>query len=334
MNKTRDEESKAAFQQRLNAAKSIFIVDVFHRLGLNTRGEKKHTNDCPKCGESTEQSTKVSFSFEKNVWLCFACNAGGSGLDAVMLANQCKIGKAVDWLVGQDTTMPARKFKTDKSSQKREAQKQKAVTRTALQEVEHNKLDKRESKQVWAYLLSRGFSKEIIGEAFDRGLLFQLSPESIGKDKLVKSRQHNLVFPYRNKEGVIVSAEFKSTWSNPKGTKSFRYGKLMMPWVWKGKNKKLAVTESILDAIALVELGFDGSVIAIPGVGSWRSFWKTLPAVKGASKVYIALDADEAGDTASEKLATKMGGKTHRMRPENGAKDWNEMLLLQKKKAA
>ena len=84
----------------------------------------------------------------------------------------------------------------------------------------------------------------------------------------------------------------------------------------------LAIVEAPIDALSLAVCGV--AALALCGT-SWPAW---LPKVVAFRQVYVALDADAAGDAAAASLTAALvfGSKVERLRP-CGGKDWNELLL-------
>lgn len=85
----------------------------------------------------------------------------------------------------------------------------------------------------------------------------------------------------------------------------------------------LFVTEAPLDALSVAACGHP----AIALVGTVWPEW--LPNACAFKHVAIGLDADDAGDQASERIAVVLrgvGARCTRVRPHAGMKDWNAML--------
>lgn len=84
----------------------------------------------------------------------------------------------------------------------------------------------------------------------------------------------------------------------------------------------LAIAEAPIDALTLAQAG-------LPCIALWgTSYPAWLPAALRFRTVYIATDADPAGDTAAAQLTAALqayGATVRRLRPEGG-KDWNEAL--------
>lgn len=83
---------------------------------------------------------------------------------------------------------------------------------------------------------------------------------------------------------------------------------------------RIAITEAPIDALALAGAGLPA--IALNGT-SWPEW---LPEYLGGREVFIATDADDAGDKCAAKLAAMCEGLAivRRLRP-NGGKDWGEV---------
>lgn len=82
--------------------------------------------------------------------------------------------------------------------------------------------------------------------------------------------------------------------------------------------------ESETDAARLVGLVGDvAAVLVLPaGAGTFKREWAAL--IPRGATVYLGHDADRAGDEGAAKAAGVLGGRTVRLRPPSGAKDWCE----------
>ena len=88
---------------------------------------------------------------------------------------------------------------------------------------------------------------------------------------------------------------------------------------------EITITEAPIDALSLCVSGYP----ALALVGKDWPDWLPAMAASARKRVYLALDADAAGDEASEKLAAALryyGCHSERLRP-GRAKDWNAQLL-------
>ncbi len=85
----------------------------------------------------------------------------------------------------------------------------------------------------------------------------------------------------------------------------------------------LVVTEAPIDALSLAAAGLPAVACCGVALRPW-----ILPACVGRV-VLLAFDADDAGDKAYQEwqaMLRPIGARVYRLRPEAGAKDWNELL--------
>lgn len=168
-----------------------------------------------------------------------------------------------------------------------------------------------------SYAARRGLPLEICVQAKVR-----FSPSWMGRPALV--------FPLYDEASQLVAAQGRYTdgRDDPKartiGAK--RQGLFGTGSCWNhiAQGAPLVLTEAPLDALSLAACGFPAlSLCGKSGVPAWfsvRCVFKT---------VFLAFDADEAGDEAAryiEPLLSAFGARVHRLRPES-AKDWNELLV-------
>ncbi len=172
-----------------------------------------------------------------------------------------------------------------------------------------------------AYLNGRGIPLEV---ALLSGARF--SPDWFGHPAIV--------FPLHDLDGLCVAAQgrFVDGHDKPKvQTKGPKKNAVFVaptldtfaPFDAKGRGVPFIVTEAPLDALSLAVAGFP----AVALCGTTGPGWLR---VKAALRwAFLGFDADEAGEVASADLAPSLesfGATVHRLRPGDGAKDWNEML--------
>lgn len=162
-----------------------------------------------------------------------------------------------------------------------------------------------------AYLKDRGIPRDIATEAGVR-----YAPSYFGRPAVL--------FPVRTTESELIAvhgryidqAQPRMRTSGPKRRGIFSTGERI-------DHGLLAVTEAPIDALSLAVLGLPA--LAICGT-SWPRW---LPAALAGKSVYLAFDADEAGDAAAAQLRlqlTEGSVQCQRLRPP-GVKDWNDALL-------
>jgi hypothetical protein len=122
-----------------------------------------------------------------------------------------------------------------------------------------------------------------------------------------------VAFTYRDSNGSVRYTKYRALdkkrfWRSPAGATSMLYGLATL-----GSGPCVITTEGELDAHALHAVGL-GPVVSVPdGVGS-RLTAELLQPLKSFTQIFIAVDADEAGEAFARKLAGKLGpGRCRRM---------------------
>ena len=319
-----------------DVARHAPLREWWERLGFRApAGQKGNAPDCPVCGPSSKgrRGKKVSVDFVRGLWHCFACGAGGDVIDFVARAQGMSKLEAARLIAGE-TPAELRKPRPRKAQRPRRddaEDRKKASALTRIAALARGKT----AERVLAWLTeARKLPREVVVPLLGRGIVSleavpRKAVEEAGRAAMTRPKallRRPLVFLYRNAAGVVVSAEFRAIAPLPQGApKSIRLGRLPAPWIVpeKGEARATALVEGVIDALSLRALGFEGRILAIPGVSCWRD--EFLQHVRG--ELLLALDADAAGDEASDKLAKRLRGKVRcvRMRPK-GAKDWNDLL--------
>ncbi|WP_425953182.1 toprim domain-containing protein [Ralstonia pseudosolanacearum] len=294
----------------------------------------------PDCGASSKDSVKVSVKDEK--WKCFACNEHGDVIEAAARYWGKSLAEAAIELSGADADI-LKSYERPKPKP--------AIQRddSALAEVFSRlvALLPEPSRDGIEYLASRGISPDITRTACRKGIVLTLpsNPKeakefllaNIGLDLMMRAGLWKegskapaaafrpLVFVSNNKK----AAEFRYLRATrPDEVKSLRYGTIA-PWGWLGESRtRILITEGCIDLLSAVALGTKRSVMGLPGCENWRPEW--FESFRGAD-VLIALDNDDAGRTAFEKLRpvleTAVGGPIGCYQLPAGAKDINEELM-------
>lgn len=136
--------------------------------------------------------------------------------------------------------------------------------------------------------------------------------------------QPAVLFPIRDADGALVAVQgrYLRPSADPKTRSkgSIRAGAFFAPGALDGP--VVIVMEAPIDALSLAAAGQSAVALCGTPVKDWLIDLWWLKAV------WLAFDADSAGDTASDKWAEQLravGANVRRLRPE-GAKDWNELL--------
>lgn len=152
----------------------------------------------------------------------------------------------------------------------------------------------------------------------------------------LKFRANVLLIPWRDENGLITTLQRRVIEGDqprhkyvfPDGRPPCApYGAAALSTRAPGE---IVFVEGAVDVLAYRTLcaraGIRRTVLGLPGVAGWRSSW----AAYGKGRiVHVALDADEAGDRAAERLAVDLHRagalRVVRRRP-NGANDWADRL--------
>lgn len=262
---------------------------------------------CPLCGEGKPRDSAhrcLSVDSEKGLYFCFRCGAKGRFQDE-RTANEFPNRRQI----GRERLRRAFEISLPSELQAPQAA-EKSEWREWLQFLEPLQGTVGE-----AYLQSRGLSLEVAANA-----CVKWSPNWAGRGAVV--------FPlYDAKNGLVaaqgryceVGATPKARTYGPKKEGAFFTARFEA--ALRG-GAPLIITEAPLDALSLAQCGF--AALALCGTSGPR--WIHLKC--GLRTVFLAFDADEAGDRAAHQLTeilAPFGAHCHRLRPE-AAKDWNDVL--------
>ena len=200
-----------------------------------------------------------------------------------------------------------------------------------------------EHPEALEYLQKRGLAN---GENYER---FQIGFADGGLNLIIGERQRKelteagifnehgkehflkcLVFPIFDDNGQTVGFYGRDIDDN--STFKHRYLKGSHKGVFNRKASKvydeIILTESIIDALSLIETGLE-NVQSIYGTNGFTDEHLQVLKAERVKTIVLALDADEAGSLASDKLKDKFINEGFRVKivaPYSG-KDWNEALI-------
>lgn len=135
----------------------------------------------------------------------------------------------------------------------------------------------------------------------------------------------SVIFPLHDAHGRLVAAQGRriAPEASPKALSAGPVGQGAFATAGAWGAEILAVTEAPLDALSLAACGLPALALCGKDVRHW------LAPRLAFRPVLIALDADPAGDAASNAWASALAPFTRRaarLRPQGG-KDWNELLM-------
>ena len=259
-------------------------------------------NALVRCPFHDDRHASLSVDLERGLWICFACGERG-GLQSLA----ARMGREVN-----DADIALRVYEGSQNSILEEP-KNFAPLAKAL----HESLQKARPDVVVDFIVSRHLRPQVIGKF------------SLGWD----ASNSSIAFPYYDDEEV-----FAIKYRGPNGHKwaeqgsrrgiynvdDVRFKPLVI--LCEGESDTLAVWSDLTNNWPKGTLDLIG-VGGIPGVAGSRSTWETWALDLVWSKhIFIAYDADEAGDEGSLLPMQALGDKAIRMRPAKG-KDMTDHLL-------
>lgn len=255
---------------------------------------------CPLCGTGKRIDAahrSLSVNTETGAWRCHRCHAGGV------------LREKWQPLPPGERRQAAAKRAFALPPLREEPDPEKAISLKArLKAARPQPL---EGTPGAAYLEGRGLDTH---QAHQAGVRY--SPSWHGRPAIL--------FPLRDRNGVLVAAHGRHTdgREDPKahtdGPKSA--GAFLTPGALEAE--PLVIVEGPMCALTLAQAGIPALALCGTDGPEW------LPRHTAFRHVFLAHDADEAGDKGAAKLAAELrslGALCERLRPE-GAKDWNDLL--------
>jgi len=257
-------------------------------------------NALVRCPFHDDRHASLSVDLERGFWICFACGERG-GLQSLAT----RMGREVN-----DADIALRLYEGQRNSVLEEPK-----NFASLAKELHSALRTSRPDDVVDFILSRHLRPEVIKH-------FRLGWTGSA-----------IAFPYYDDEevfGLKYRAPNGHKWAEP-GTRrgiynlnDVRFKPVVI--LCEGESDTLAVWSELTrtfvpDIVQSVGVG------GIPGVAGSRSTWETWALdLLWAKHVFVAYDADEAGDTGAELPLAAIGGKGSRLRPTMG-KDMTDHFL-------
>jgi DNA primase len=321
--------------------KNIDIIELFN--SFNVELKKVGKNFMGLCPFHEDHNPSLSVDREKGLYNCFGCGESGDVFDLVEKMKGLNFVEAKDYLKGFRGAVSVQ-VPLGVSKPKAEPKKAEAIDLNQIVEHYHKKLF--ESSQALDYLTKRGLTKPDLYKAFqigfaDGSLLPMLSEgqkEALKETGILndKGREHFfncITFPIFDDTGAVVG--FYGRDISEGSTFKHRYLKGQHKSVFNRKASKvydeIILTECIIDALSLIELGIE-NVQSIYGTKGFTDEHLKILKDDRVKTIVLALDNDEAGQKASEAIKERLideGFKIKIISPFSG-KDWNESLTAGK----
>lgn len=310
--------------EELNQLKQeISLADLVRSSGVELKAHGE--NLIGLCPFHDDKNPSLVITPKKKLWNCLgACSEGGSVIDWVMKSQNLDFKQAVNHL---------------KPGSKKPTEQAQVITLDLITEHYHKKLY--DNKPALNYLKQRGFNKpELYGRfkiGFADGTLSKMidpdQKEALKQPGIYRAngREHLygcITIPLFSDQNRVVGMYGRNI--NEKNPFKHLYLKGEHTGIFNRKASKaydqIILTESILDALSLIELGLE-NVHALYGInGLTAAHIETLKQDR-VKTIILALDNDKAGHKATETIRETLEAENFNVTatfPEK--KDWNEVL--------
>lgn len=339
------------------------IVSVITSYGISL--EKKGSSFMGLCPFHEDKNPSLSVDKEKGLFHCFGCGAGGDVFDFVMKKQGVEFKEALALLKSpvQPSALPEARRETIALPESKEAES--PAERESIPEktdqgsadldstdlgslVSYYEKNLAENSKALNYLESRGLldwdllkrlrvgfsdgtlkkriSDSQYRELKDRGFFLKQGPGG-------ETFAGYIIFPLLDDNSRPVSLYGRKI-SNRSSKTPHRYLKGPHRGLVNGKAfsvypDRMILTESVIDALSLMVLGFQ-NVCPVYGTNGVTSDHFERITENRLKEVVIAFDNDEAGKKGAEELAERLLSQEVPVRlvyPPETVKDWNEALL-------
>ena len=324
---------------------SVDIVDLIRSYGVDL--EQKGGSWMGRCPFHEDKNPSLSVDRSKGLFNCFGCGAGGDVFDFVMQKQGIEFKEALSLLKGNPQT-PAVSAKASLRLKSKEAQPPKTppldmIDLKSLKDVtDYYCRQQPTHSEAVDYLKERGlYNLELIGRlgiGYAPGDLAQkvsakqkkeLKRLGLFNEKGYESFAGCITFPLYNSSGFPVGLYGRATSGRSKLKHWYLKGPhrgLFNHKAFKVYPERMILTESVIDALSLMVLGLE-NVSCLYGTNGVTSHLLEALKENRVKEVVLALDSDQPGREAAEKVSLKLleeGLSVRIIFPP--VKDWNRAL--------
>jgi len=296
--------------------------------GQRKKEGKELRADCPIC--SSEGN--FSYSTQKPLWHCWSCGAGGDWLDFMQKVKGLDFQRAL-----QELASSAGVELSPQSQQAYQAYTRKADILEEAQELFKKKLWEQgpdgADGAVVKYLAERGYSAQEwlemeLGAYTDRKELQEyLKSKGYTEQEIRESglltrgygEEYQLAFLWRDASGRAIGLVGRSTLSaeelKERGLSKYKYSAGLQKeagligFSSARGSERIILLEGVLDALYLNFKGFKS--VAVGGTSLSATQLQALQ-LAGCKELLLAMDMDEAGQKATEKIVKNLAGSSLR----------------------
>ena len=330
--------------------KSVDIVSLFTSFGVSL--EQKGNSHIGNCPWHNDKTPSLSVDREKGLFNCFGCGESGDVFNFVQKIKGIDFKESLSFLKEWDGTskpvsLPSKMEEVPKnedipSSAQPKGGSLESVDLDRVMEFYSKSLSS--SKEPISYLETRGISPKVFSRfsvGYSNGKLKDLVSSSqkkelksigIFNEKGYEAFKDSVVFPLFDSAGKVTGLYGRKLASSAKVKHLYLKGPhrgLLNRKSASVYREEIILTESIIDALSLIQLGIE-NVIPCYGTNGFTEEHLSLLKDERVKLVTIAFDNDGAGRSSAEKLRERLiteGFPVKVIYPKE-SKDWNEFLTL------
>jgi DNA primase catalytic core len=331
--------------------RNVDIISLFTSFGVSLEQKgKSHIGNCPFHDDKTPS---LSVDRGKGLFNCFGCGESGDVFDLVQKIEGIDFKDSLKYLKEFDGSV-LRFPQTKEVPKNEDVPKSDQPKGGSLESVDLDRVMEFyqkslfSSKESISYLETRGIGVELLsrfGCGYSNGKLKDLvssdqknALKEIGifNEKGFESFQTCVVFPLLDSHSKVTGLYGRKLANSAKVKHLYLKGPrrgLLNRKAASVYREEIILTESIIDALSLIQLGVE-NVIPCYGTNGFTDEHLSLLKDERVKLVTIAFDNDDAGRRAAEKLIellVKEGFPVKVIYP-SGSKDWNEFLTLRGEK--
>ncbi|MFH1868998.1 MAG: toprim domain-containing protein [Candidatus Omnitrophota bacterium] len=308
---------------RLREIKQLNLVEIVQDYGISLRhnGNSSYQGLCPFHNDT---NPSLTVSLKKSIWLwhCFGCHCKGTVIDFVMKKERLSFLGAYDKLsrllsYKEPSSESPHSLLSAQVEEKPSIELEHQGLLNRIADIYHDTF--REDKRGLDYLIKRGITSQEIYSDFKIGfvngsLKKTLPDESLITDPLkeigILNQKGNeffyncVVFPIFDEEGNVLSFYGRNIQQ-----RQHLYLKGAHKGVFNSQGasyyKSIILTEGIIDSLSVYQAGFK-NVISLYGTNGLTPEHIRLFKDNKIEEVFLCLDQDEAGRSASSRLKNEL----------------------------
>lgn len=332
----------------LNKLKSLNILEVANKLGLNVQSYRKKINCVSRSHE--DRNPSMSFIQKSNSWKCFSCGASGSIIDLVMEVNDLDFAPACDWLYSAygfgspSKQIYLKKIRPYKNAHISIPNQSVIMPNSEIYQwiIQNTQLFANAKDFLYK---ERKLSSDVVESLNIRSLndsvsFFNIARIKWGTEALNKCGfekmgaawyRKPILFPYYNKDGDIIQIQARATeaknnterFANITGIETCIYNIQVVSSLKTGED--LFIFEGVTDCLAALSMG--KKAIAIPGASSYKDEYTHMLKYYN---IKLIPDKDSAGGKFAETIKKSFAAfcvNVNALNLPEGCKDFSDYYI-------